>query len=31
MMTIWDSTHNVEGALVAFVGDTPTMNMAGGF
>ena len=30
-MIIQDSTYNVEGALVASVGDTPAVNMAGGF
>ena len=30
-MTIQDSIYNIEGALIAFVGDTPAVNMAGGF
>ena len=30
-MSIQDSSYNIEGALVAFVGDTPAVNMAGGF
>ena len=30
-MTIKDTTYDVEGTLVAFVGDTPAVNMAGGF
>ena len=30
-MFIQDSSYNIEGALVAFVGDTPAVNMAGGF
>ena len=30
-MTIKDTRYDVEGTLVAFVGDTPAVNMAGGF
>lgn len=30
-MTIQESSHSIEGALIAFVGDTPAVNMAGGF
>lgn len=30
-MTIGDHQYSFEGALVAFLGDTPAVNMAGGF
>lgn len=30
-MTIGDSQHSVQGTLVAFLGDTPAVNMVGGF
>ena len=30
-MVIHGSSQSIEGALVAFVGDTPAVNMAGGF
>ena len=30
-MTIQESSHSIEGALIAFVGDTPAVNMAGRF
>ena len=30
-MTIQDCCYDIEGALVAFLGDTPAVNMAGGF
>lgn len=30
-MTVHDRCYNIEGDLVAFVGDTPAVNMAGGF
>lgn len=30
-MTVQESSHSIEGALIAFVGDTPAVNMAGGF
>ena len=30
-MTIQESSHSIEGALIAFVGHTPAVNMAGGF
>ena len=30
-MTIQDTSYDVEGTLVAFVGDTPAVNLAGGF
>ena len=31
MMTLQESSHSIKGALIAFVGDTPAVNMAGGF
>ena len=31
MMTIQESSHSIKGALIAFVGDTPAVSMAGGF
>ena len=30
-MSIQDFEYSIEGALVAFLGDTPAVNMAGGF
>ena len=30
-MTIADQQYNFRGTLVAFVGDTPAVNLAGGF
>lgn len=30
-MTICNKQYNLKGRLVAFVGDTPAVNMAGGF
>ena len=30
-MTIQESSHSIKGTLIAFIGDTPAVNMAGGF